>query len=345
MMIDWVTAKTAFHAPMVISGGSFMSINPDGTIEYETPKRMQLRGSHDGSMTVRTTLVDHQGHTEQIELSGNPVKFLQGHNVWGSDDLPNLVAETLMKVSSLLNIKQPASTLERLPSGTLSRTDLNRMYDLGSRENVLAYLNHLAKNSRTRTQSAITRGSTVYHNKTSRRWSAKSYSKGQEVELARNNKQGSIALPPSVIAYADTMLRNEITLKSNELRHAQLHTIGAWNTVDCESVFEDYYGRITMPDQEIMLIPADLPSSVRLTYVSWKEGHDLRTLLSRPTYYRHRKQLLEHGIDISIPSGKVQPDQTNVTPFIRTITLKPASIPRWAYGTDLLFEPRKLCKF
>lgn len=343
MMIDWVTLKATFYAPVVISGGSFISINPDGTIEYETPKRMQLRGSYDGSMTVRTTLVDANGHTEQIELSGNPVKFLQGHNVWGSDDLPNLVAETLLKVSRLLDIEQPPSTLAALPSATLSRVDINQMYDLGSRSNVLAYLNHLGKNSRTRSQSAVVKGTTVYHNKTSRRWSAKFYSKGQEIELARNNKHGSISLTDSVKTYAAPMLRTEITLKSNELREHNLHRVGTWNTVDCEQIYNDYYERITMPDQQIMLIPENLPSSVRSTYVLWKEGHDIRAMVSRPTYYRHRKQLLEHGIDISIPSGKVQPDQTNVTPLIRTITLKPAAVPSWAYGTPLFYEPRKLC--
>lgn len=344
-MIDWVTIKVPFHHPDVISGGLFISVNPDGSVEYQTPKRLQITGSYTSSMTVRTTNVNRDGQTVEVQLSGNPVKFLQGHNVWGSTDLPNLVAETIIKVSAALGVTQPDHVFSRLAGSTLSRVDINQMYDLGSRENVLAYLNHLGQNSRTRSQSAVVKGTTVYHNKTSARWSAKFYSKGQEIELPRNNKQGTLELTNSVKSYADPMLRVEITLKANELRDRSLRLLGEWQMIDCEEIFDNYHERITMPDQEIMLIPENLPSSVRLTYVSWKEGHDLRSLLSRPTYYRHRKQLLEHGIDISLPSGKAQPDQTNVTPFIRTITLKPAAIPHWAYGTDLLFEPRKLCKF
>lgn len=345
MMIDWVTIKVPFCFPEVISGGSFISVNPDGSVEYETPKRLQILGSFLSSMTVRTTKVNADGHTVEVQLSGNPVKFLQGHNVWGSDDLPNLVAETIVKISDALGVTQPDYVFSTLICATISKVDINRMFNLGSRENVNAYLNHIGKNSRTRSQSAVVKGETVYHNRTSARWGFKSYSKGQEIALPRNNKQGTLELTDSVKDYADPMLRVELTLKSNELLDRDLRYLGNWQQIDCETIFEEYYERISMPDQEVMLIPENLPSSVRLTYVSWKEGHDLRTLLSRPTFYRHRKLLLEHGIDISISSGKTQPDQTNVTPFIRTITLTPAVTPDWAYGTSLFFEPRKLCKF
>ena len=99
-----------------------------------------------------------------------------------------------------------------------------------------------------------------------------------------------------------------------------------------------------MNDQiELKLLDLDgLPSGVRATYQLWFDGHDVRSMVSRPTFYRHRNQLLEHGIDISMASNKVQPDRSNVVPLVRTITLSPAVVPHWAYGTDLFFEPRKL---
>lgn len=345
MMIDWITCKVPFYAPFIVDGGRFMSITSDGMIEYETPKRKQLRGSYDSSMTVRTIKVDSNGHTAEVELSGNPVKFMQGHNVWGSQDLPNLVFELVLRISSMLKIEQPLNVLSLLKSGfgTLSRVDINEMYDLGSRSDVLSYLHHLSHNSRTRAQAAVSRGSTVYLNQTSRRWSFKFYSKGQEIELPRNTRQGSLELTQHIKTYADPMLRAELTLKSNELREAGLHLIKAWNTVECDQIFNDYYGRITMPDQQLLPIPDDLPHRLKSSYILWSEGHDLRSMMAKNTYYRHRKELLEHGIDISIASPKSLPDDSNVIPLVRTITLKPAVIPDWAYGTDLLFEPRKLC--
>jgi len=97
-----------------------------------------------------------------------------------------------------------------------------------------------------------------------------------------------------------------------------------------------------MVDQlELQLLDlSKLPSSVRSTYQLWFDGHDLMSILSKPTFYRHRKQLLEHCIDISLPSNKTQPDRSNVVPLVRTITLRPAEIPSWAFGTNLYFEPR-----
>lgn len=346
MMIDWVTCKAPFYYPGIVSGGQFVSIDANGEVEFSTPKRRQFVGSWESSMTARTVGVDSNGDTNLIELSGNPVKFLQGHNLWGSSDLSGLIYETVLKISSSLGVVQPDSFLSRLHVTTLSRVDINEQYHLGSRSSVLAALYHIGSTSRTRAKEAVTRGSTVYLNKPSKRWEFKMYSKGQELELPRNNKQGLIDLPQSMHDFADGVLRVELTLKSNELRESEngLYLLANWETVDLENVYDDYYSRLTMNDQlELKLIDlSSLPSGVRSSYQLWFDGHDVRSMVSRPTFYRHRNQLLEHGVDISMPSNKVQPDRSNVVPLVRTITLKPAVVPSWAYGTDLFFEPRKL---
>lgn len=344
MMIDWVICKAPFYYPGIVSGGQFVSIDADGQIEFSTPKRRKFVGSWESSMTARTVGVDSNGDTNLIELSGNPVKFLQGHNLWGSSDLSGLIYETILKISSSLGVVQPQAVLSRLHITTLSRVDINEQYQLGSRSNVLAALYHVSSTSRTRSKEATTRGSTVYLNKPSKRWEFKLYSKGQELELPRNNKQGLIDLPLSMRHFADDVLRVELTLKGNEMRENGLYLLANWENVDPETIFDDYYGRLTMSDQlELKLLDLDgLPSSVRATYQLWFDGHDVRSMLSRPTFYRHRNQLLEHSIDISMPSNKVQPDRSNVVPLVRTITLSPAVVPDWAYGTDLFFEPRKL---
>ena len=46
-----------------------------------------VEGSHDSNITIRS-------HTDStIEISGNPAKFLQGHNIFGTNDLKYLVAK------------------------------------------------------------------------------------------------------------------------------------------------------------------------------------------------------------------------------------------------------------
>ena len=350
IMIDWVTAKIPFFYPGVISDGEILSITRDGVVEYALRKRFTVRGSYDSSITIRTEEVDANGDTAFITLSGNPVKFLQGHNLFGSDDLNNLVSETVLRVSKLIDCQQPANVLQAVYSGfyTFSRIDINRMISLGTRASVEQYLYTLSMTSRTRSQGSVTKGSTVYLNKSSRRWSFKFYSKGQEVNLRRNRKQGTINLPRELLTWADPMLRAELTLKSNELRETGLHLAVNWNTMEVLDLFSEYAERIDMSPQKPM---EDLlksfeeikPKSAISTYYLWKDGHDLKNILPKRTYYRHRRVLMDCGIDISMPPPPVEDKSSNVVPLCKVLEAKPAEIPHWVYGTEYLFEPRKLC--
>jgi II/X family phage/plasmid replication protein len=58
------------------------------------------------------------------------------------------------------------------------------------------------------------------------------------------------------------------------------------------------------------------------------------------TFYRHRAELLPHGIDIAtlVPREGV----SNVVPLHRVLEAVPVSVPDWAIGTPLYFEPRRV---
>ena len=76
-----------------------------------------------------------------------------------------------------------------------------------------------------------------------------------------------------------------------------------------------------------------LPYRLRLVYQSWKNGDDLRQMLPKNTFYRHRRALLPYGIDIAIPQ---QAERNNVIPLIRYLEAQPATIPQWAYDRGLV---------
>jgi II/X family phage/plasmid replication protein len=349
-MIDWVSAKIPFHYPGIISDGEVVSVTRDGEVEYAVRKRLSIRGSHDGAITLRTIEVDADGNTVLAELSGNPVKFLQGHNLFGSDDLLNLVAETVLRLAEILKAPQPDQSFKMVRSGnyTLSRIDINRMFALGSRAEVLAYLYAMSTNARTRSQGPVTKGTTVYLNKTSKRWSFKFYSKAQEAELKRNRKQGTLDIPTNLKEWVDAMLRAELTLKSNELRELNLHVAANWHTIETLDLFADYAERIEMAAQKPIDDISDLIQKISTkaavsSYQLWRDGHDPRQMLPKNTFYRHRRALLEHGIDISMPAPPRDETQSNVVPLCKTLELKPATMPHWVSGTEYLFEPRKLC--
>lgn len=342
MMIDWVTAKLPFNAPGRLCDGQVMSFDRHGEIKYHVDARLPVVGSHSERIFVRTAGVDPDGNTCLIEFSGNPVKFLQGHNLFGSSDLLNLVYEAALGVADVLGLPQPENVLERLRSGvySLSRVDLNEMYQFRDRAECLAWLYTAARTSRTRSQGAVCKGSTVYWNKTSKRWSVKAYSKGQELALLRNKDH---LLPKSLRDYADAALRIELTLKGDELQERGLKVAAAWRTLEESELFHDYVGRIQMSEQKATgeLFTQIKSRPVAATYQMWLDGHDLRQVLPKNTFYRHRRALLEHGIDIAIPHVQEEQRPSNVVPFKSVLQMRVAEVPGWAYGTQLLFEPRK----
>ena len=351
VMIDWVTAKIPFYYPGIISDGQMISVTRDGEVDYSVHKRLQLRGSFDGSITIRTDQVDADGNTCIAELSGNPVKFLQGHNIFGSDDLPNLVYETVERIVSILEIPQPKHFTNMILCGayTVSRVDVNRMYTLNSRAEANAYIYAMSQQCKTKSGAALLHKGTCYLNKDSRRWALKAYAKAQETELKRHNKQGCIDLPQELKKWVDPTLRIEATLKSNELRERGLHVAHNWFTMDTIEIHSDYVGRVEMYAQkpiDTAVLKDIKPRAAVSTYLHWKNGLDVTdpALIATRTFYRHRKALLEHGVDISMPPPKEdQVPASNVVPLIKTIELKPAVIPDWVSGTEYLFEPRKLC--
>ncbi|WP_040499652.1 phage/plasmid replication protein [Ideonella sp. B508-1] len=44
-----------------------------------------------------------------------------------------------------------------------------------------------------------------------------------------------------------------------------------------------------------------LPKHLRRTYEAFRTGKNIRQTMSRATLYRHRADLLKHGIDIAAP--------------------------------------------
>jgi hypothetical protein len=70
-MIDWgLVLFPIIHHP--INSGEVFSVDPDGEVEWRSPKRVQAT---------------------HLWVNGNPSKFLQGHNVFGSDDIVALMSD------------------------------------------------------------------------------------------------------------------------------------------------------------------------------------------------------------------------------------------------------------
>ena len=98
-----------------------------------------------------------------------------------------------------------------------------------------------------------------------------------------------------------------------------------------QNVFNDYLSRIQMTDQIQLSIEEtnNLSNKLVATYTLWNKGHELRNMISKATYYRQRKALMEYGINCKAST-------TNVVPMFRILEAKAATIPQWAFSNNLI---------
>lgn len=339
-MIDWVTAIIPCLHEEIVHDGQVMSITPDGEVQWISDKKMTVRGSDESSIQIKTSR-DHP--LTHLYVDGNPVKFLQGHNLWGTDDLVGLMYHFLLKVTSMVGLSPSEDDLHAWAIGAyeLKKVDVNYSWHLASISDVLAWIRAAESAARLRHRGpGVLKGSTLYFGQHSRRWSLKAYSKGDEVSTKGHHLPERLQLSP-IIDWANRSLRLEVRLSALELKRRGLHLASNWAHNTPTEIHTELLSGLEMsenyiiPDKDI----PNLPARLQAAYLAWKDGHDLRSIYPRPTYYRYRKQLLDHGIDIAIPQKR---DSSNVIPLIRVLEAKPVGIPDWAIGTDLYFDPPKI---
>ena len=334
-MIDWVSAKIICnHDPNKLSNGIIASLDRDGNTEWLTNKKTTVEGSY-------STKIQIQSVTDtQIYISGNPTKFLQGHNLFGSNDLVSIMGkffDELLKKEELGLCPDPFQ-YDLIQDGhyELTRVDINESWHLNNSREVQAWIRAVGETAYLKHRGAGQyTGDTLYFGKNSRRWAVKCYSKGHEIN-AKNHKLPDELQLPELMEWADKALRIEIVIRSMQLKDWLLHSGKSW-TPDtskmllCSCVIDDLEitDNMALPDD---LLTA-LPTRLKGIYALWLNGEDLRQSLPKNTFYRYRRTFLEHGIDISIFHDK---HRNNIVPLVRYLEAQPAEIPQWAYEKNLV---------
>lgn len=336
-MIDWVTCIIPFvHEPL--NGGSVLKVLPSGEVEWETRCRLSVRGSHEKDIAVRSQGGDGAGLATELVIDGNPSKYLQGHNIFGSDDLLSLVFDTLQSVSSVLDFIVPIHVLDAVRAGEyrLTRVDINYMFELPTMSDVKSWIRAAEFKSKTRHGRPSSKAGTLYYGKSSRRWSIKAYSKEEELKAGKAHRLPDHLIGTPLIEFAQNKLRLELTLRGKELDKIGMSRAREWQGSSPFKLFNSYVTRIEMNEQIALTdkVLHNLPRQLQGTYVLWQTGQNPRELLPKNTFYRHRKGLLEYGIDINLAVEKV--DRSNVVPLIRVLEAVPVGIPDWAFDMKLV---------
>lgn len=333
-MIDWVSAiLPCKHDPSKLISGLVMSFDAQGNNEWTVNKTLSVEGSYSSKIQIKS-------HTEnQIYISGNPTKFLQGHNLFGSNDLVSIMGkffDELLKHENLGLCPDPFQ-YANIKDGhyELTRVDVNETWHLRNKNEVLAWIRSVGETAFLKHRGAGQfSGDTAYFGKNSRRWSLKCYSKGHEL-TAKGHKLPKELATLEMLEYADKALRIEGVTRQLELKRRQLHVASNWDIDTAEELLLEYISKLEMSDVYMLKddVLDSLPPRLRMVYQTWLNGDDLKQILPHNTFYRYKKALREFGIDISTKSPK---EKSNVIPLIRVLEAKPVGIPDWAYEKKLV---------
>lgn len=340
-MIDWVD----FTAPLVHEVGSgspfyageVLALTTAGELDWGVYKRMEMEGSHSTKIQIRSAFMEDG--RQAIRVSGNLVKWFQGHNIFGTNNLQGLVLEALSKIMILGGITPSELELSMWKAGDIDllRVDVTDSVCFGSRERVLNALRSLDATAHLKFRGrGQYNGHSLLFGKGSRHWSLTLYSKG--AELQKHKLPLSLA-ETSLPQIADGLLRTEFRMLSMHLKRLGLDTLASWGDNTASEVHQSHLEKLeisqtTMLDAEKL---QGLPPRLHAAYQLWKDGHDLRAMFPRPTFYRYRSQLLAHGIDISV---KQERETTNVVPLRVVLIGKPLVLPDWATNSPYYFKPR-----
>ena len=342
-MIDWFRGEIPFmHDPL--PAGRVMSIEPDGSIAWESVKANVCRSTYETSVKVRSSGGDGYGFATSLLIDGNISKFLQGHNVFGSRDLNRLVLLSFRKIFALYfdhleGWSSPDLTEAKIKKGDylVKMVDINQLYDVGNDASVEAWLHAAHMRAVTRHGRANRDKGTVYLGQHSRRWSLKFYNKFREMSGGKSHGLPLDLQDMGLEEFVEGKLRAELRLHARELQERYGITHGHHMTLrNIQQLFDEYMGRLEMTTQATLIDEQliKMPRTILGTYQLWRQGANVKALLALTTYKRHRCLLLEYGIDINSPP--LSPEHNNVVPLIRIIEAKPVQNPAWAYERGLI---------
>lgn len=333
-MIDWITAEVRCNNNL--NTGCLAKINPAGEVDWVSQSWLPIVGSYESNIMIKP-LSD-----SVIMISGNPAKFLQGHNLFGTNDLVYLFNKAFSVIHELLaddGLTPTSSQLDDIENGKyrLTRVDINETWHLKDGNSVKAWIRAAGeKMSMPHRGKGVFSGDTLYWGKGSKYWYLKCYSKGDEILRKKSNFPDELKTP-EMLEYADKSLRLELVLCSNFLRTTLLNNACYWQEKTAKMLLQEYVKKLEMSNNFMLKddFVDTLPTKLKTYYLLWLHGEDVRSHVSKATFYRIRKQLKEYDIDIALLRDKEHQEE-NVIPLIKVLEAEPVGIPDWAYEKGLV---------
>ncbi len=347
-MLDWLDFTIELQHP-TIAQGRWCVVDENGEVLRESDTFRNVKGSYDSSINVASTSsstfysdamielglykgIDNGFLSSAISFYGNPAKYLQGHNIIGTDCIRSLVSALVKDVLPKLGlsdfyVNQALSKVHKLDFW-ITRIDITKMFDLGTNQNVEDYLYMMPLTVKARGDRCDYTKGTFYVGKHSTIWTAKFYNKYRELtSRSKHHRLNPIFTDTNLLDFSKGKLRAELTLRKKQLDI--LHLSYAKNLQpEINKLFREFMGRMTMTNQRAnTVILTSLSPCYQSTYYRWKQGDNPISFLTRPSFYRHKSALLEVGIDISKPPIAEEQRKAEIQSLTKVLTPK---IVRWS---------------
>jgi hypothetical protein len=310
-MLDWFTGLVGYDASM-LKLGEIRCLDKDGELLWSKERREEVEGSFSSKILIgrESSTLDMCKASRSLNLlvspavltvSGNPVKFLQGHNAFGPSvsSLSSIIQAFVRALPA--RIRPPDADSELWPAVHRSRIDTTVRVEMGKHEYVHEWLEAAATTTRSRHGRALVSGDTVYWGQHSTRWTMKAYCKFCEL-LAHPCPDHS--LNETLREYVRSQLRIELTLRRPELKDRGTLT---------EDLVWEFFGRIScaglktaggLTMEKVKEGRLNLNSGAEMCLTLWLAGKPVKAMLSRKTFYRYRLAVMkETGLDISLPAA------------------------------------------
>jgi len=307
IFVDWVHLRQ-YRLPWepefpIVSDKVIVGIDPDSGHVVDRPQYRKKK--HSGSFET-TALVRSTGSYYEIDF--NPSRFNRPENAFGYQwpdalaianhivtalGLPEfrLTDETVV-TSREWNEAKKQFDVTRQPAGAvLLRLDVTSHYRCGDRGKLDAYIRYLRRQTLPRRKTKPQgRSTVVFYSKSS---SISVYDKAQEMRDHSPKPGPAFEARKPVIARAESegIARVELRAWRAKLIREGLRSAASVTQAKLETLFEKETENMTeeiREDDVQKLTHGELGS-----LLAWKNGFDVRTLVSRNTFYAHRRRIKE----------------------------------------------------
>ena len=316
---DYLTVSQPFPTGPDIGRWQFETNAARSKLYAAELRRLWAEGSHSTKVSVFK-------NPNIAWLSGNAGRFSRPDNVFGYriDDCLQIVDT----VTAELGVS-PFRPGEKIltPRGAeydgarFSRVDITQNVSFGSESDKQAFLQMLRRTNRTRKKKQVQANSISFGTGANKRLIV--YDKAREIR-DHTPKKAWTKYHSDLVAYLQDnhTLRLELCIGNTGLPrqglafYHQMHQAKLVQLLQREVEF--------MSAEEELIDYATMPTELLATLMRYEKGVDVKKIMARKTFYRHRKALLKYGIDIK--------ETLNVKPLIHkpvTIVMRELPVPDW----------------